>query len=264
MSGINRRVYRLPAKYRERFIHSPCFHLAGTVLLSEIHIGLCKEILPMSKRMNSPTKTGPAKLKLYRGLVIGLALLVAGGALSVPFVYESMTLWYKFGMNRTMLRGGQMAGLLTATLLLVQILVAARGKFLKDLFGIAALMRWHKINGIIIAFLALSHMLLVLAPEGLTNLPIGKKYWPEMVGALLLLIILSMAISSQFRQQLHLDYKRWRAIHKLLGYFVIVLIGVHVLFVSDSFGHAVPRIALLSALLAVVVAVVLSKLATRR
>lgn len=213
----------------------------------------------MTKVPASPAKFNPVELKLYRGLVVCLLLLVTSGALSIPFIYESQTLWYKVGIDRTMLRGGQMAGLLTSILLFVQILLAARGSFLKELFGIAALMQWHRVNGIIVSFFALCHVFLVLAPEGMANLPIGIKYWPEIVGSLLLWIILSMVISSQFRQKLGLDYKRWRKIHKPLGYLVIIFLAVHVSFVSDSFEQIVPRVALFTTLGCVFVAVLLSK-----
>ncbi len=152
-----------------------------------------------------------------------------------------------------------MVGLLAAVLLFVQILLATRGRFLKKLFGIASLMRWHRANGVVIAPLAVSHVTLVLAPEGFANLPIGKKYWPEMVGALLLLIVLSTVISSQFRQKLKLDYKRWKVIHKLLGYLVLIVITVHVLFVSDSFEQTVPKAAFLITLTGVVISVLFSK-----
>lgn len=215
----------------------------------------------MSKVIDSPAKADPAKFKVYRGLVIGFLLLVIGGALSIPFVYESQTLWYQVGLEKTMLRGGQLAGLLAAVLLFIQILLAARIDFLKKLFGVADLMRWHRANGIIVSLLAVSHVILVLAPEGLANLPIGKKYWPEMIGSLLLWIILSMSISSYFRQKFGLDYMRWKVTHKTLGYLVIILITVHVLFVSESFEHAVPRVALLNTLLGVAVSVILSKIA---
>ncbi len=216
----------------------------------------------MPNGMDSQERSEFVKLKACQSMVIGFLLLVMGGALSIPFVYESQTLWYKLGIDKTMLRGGQMAGLLAMTLLFVQILLAAKGKLLKKLFGVASLMQWHRANGIIVSLLAVSHVILVLAPEGLTNLPIGKKYWPEMVGILLLWIILSMAISSQFRQKFGLNYKRWRVIHKMLGYLAILLIVVHVLFVSDSFEHAVPRVALFTTLLGVLVSVVLSKIVT--
>jgi predicted ferric reductase len=217
----------------------------------------------MTKEMAPATKADPARLKLYRGLIIGFLLLVICGALSIPFVYQSQTLWYKIGLDKTMLLAGQLAGLLAAVLLLVQILLAVRGKFLREVFGLAALMRWHRTNGIIVSFLAISHIALVLMPEGLTNFPIGLKYWPEMVGSLLVWIILSMAISSLFREKLGLNYKRWKTIHKLLGYLVILFLAVHVLFVSDSFEQTVPRVALLTTFIAVVVFVIASKKATR-
>ena len=216
----------------------------------------------MSKKVVPPPKSGPTKLKLYRVLIIGVLLVVICGTLTIPFVYTSQTLWYKTGLDKTMLLGGQLAGLLAAVLLLVQILLAVRGQLLKEVFGIAALMRWHRTNGIIVSLLAISHVALILVPEGLTNFPIGLKYWPEMVGSLLLWIILSMVVSSHFREKLGLNYKRWKTIHKLLGYLAIIFLAVHVLFVSEAFEQTVPRVAFMTTLIGVVVAVIASKKAT--
>ncbi|GAB6190828.1 ferric reductase-like transmembrane domain-containing protein [Desulfocastanea catecholica] len=221
----------------------------------------------MVKLTGAPAQKDPAdavKLQVYRILVFGFLLFVLAAALSIPFVYETQTLWYKIGRDKTMLRAAQLAGLLAAVLLFVQILVAARGQFLKRLFGVAALMRRHRTNGILVSLLALGHAILVLAPEGLTNLPIGKKHWPEMVGMVLLTIVLSMAISAHFREKLALDYKRWRAIHKLLGYMTMPLLAVHVLFVCESFEHAVPRFGLIFLLFGVAGAVGISKKAIRQ
>ncbi len=219
----------------------------------------------MLKLTNPPAKKNPTdavKLQLYRTLIFGLFLFVLGGGLSIPFVYETQTLWYKTGSDKIMLRVAQLAGLLAGVLLFVQILLATRGKFLIRLYGVATLMRRHRTNGIILSLLALGHAILVLAPEGLTNLPIGKKYWPEMVGILLLGIVVSTEISAHFRENMALNYKRWRAIHKLLGYFTMLLLSIHVLFVSESFAHNIPRIGLISLLFGTVGSVVISKKAT--
>lgn len=216
----------------------------------------------MAKLTGVPGPKGPdgvVKLQVYRILVFGLLLFVLAAALSIPFVYETQTLWYKIGSDKTVLRAAQLAGLLAAVLLFVQILLATRGQFLKRLFGVAALMRRHRTNGILVSLLALGHAILVLAPEGLTNLPIGKKHWPEMVGMVLLTIVLSMAISAYFREKLAFDYKRWRLIHKLLGYFTMPLLAIHVLFVCESFEHALPRVGLISLLFVVIGAVGVSK-----
>jgi len=220
----------------------------------------------MAKLTATPAEKDPAdavKLKVYRILVFGVLVIVLAAALSIPFVYETQTLWYKIGSGKTILRAAQLAGLLAAVLLFVQIMLAARGEFLQRLFGVAALMRRHRTNGILVSLLALGHALLVLAPEGLTNLPIGKKHWPEMVGIVLLTIVLSMAISAHFREKLALDYKRWRAIHKLLGYFTMPFLAVHVLFVCESFEHVVPRFGLIALFLGVAGAVGVSKKAMR-
>lgn len=213
----------------------------------------------MTREMTSPTKSGTVKLRLYRVFVILVFLAVLCGALSIPFVYESQTLWYKIGLDKTMLLGGQLLGLLAAVLLFVQILLGARGNFLKQLFGIAAVMRWHRTNGMIVSLLAMSHGALILIPEGVNNFPIGLKYWAEMVGTLLLWIILSMVISSKFRQKFRLDYKRWKSIHKLLGYLAIIFLAIHVLFVSESFEQTVPKVSLITIFVGVVVSVILSK-----
>ena len=192
--------------------------------------------------------------------IVALLIVVIGGTLSIPFIYESQTLWYKIGVDKTMLRAGQIAGLLAVILLFVQIILAVRGKFLQDLFGLPSLMRWHRVNGVLVFVLVFCHVTLVLVPEGILNLPIGMKYWPEMVGAILFLIIFSMVISSQFRQQLGFAYVRWRTTHKLLGYSTLVLVAIHILFVSESFKHIVPRTGFITAVAIVVIVVFRDKI----
>ena len=179
---------------------------------------------------------------LKRFIAVAIFLLALASALSLPYVYESQTLWYKFGLDKTALRAGQLAGMFVAlTLLFTQIVLAAGGSFLKKAFGLKNIMRWHRTNGVLIVFFACTHVFLILAPEGLANLPIGKKFWPEMVGSLLLWVLVSMVISSRYRERLKLNYRRWRAIHKPLGYFAALLVVIHVLYVSDSFAQIVPR-----------------------
>lgn len=186
--------------------------------------------------------------RLIAFLLLMAAGCVVGGALSIPFLFESKTMWYKVGFDKTLLRAGQMAGLLAALSLFTQMVLGARGRVFIEFFGAAELMRWHRFNGLLLAGLVLAHVALVLVPEGITNLPIGGKYWPEMVGGLLLLIILAMVISSYYRQQLGLGYSRWRLVHRMLAYSAPMLAAVHILFVSDSFAGGIPRAALIALL----------------
>jgi predicted ferric reductase len=200
----------------------------------------------MEPMHNSERKPSLITANVYRLMVLlGIALLM-GGAFTVPFYYETQTLWYKVGPGKIMLRAGQLAGMLTLVLLMLQIIVAQRASFIENLFGSARLMRWHRINGVLIVCAAMTHVALVLVPEGLDNLPIGKKYWPEMIGALLFLLIFITVVLSYCRSLLHMDYATWRMLHRPSGYIALVLVFFHVLFVSESFTHAVPKALLLT------------------
>lgn len=174
-------------------------------------------------------------------LLFAASLVVA---VAVPFFYETQTLWYKFGMDKTLLRAGQVAGMVALTLLFWQIVLAVGGPFLAEAFGLKNIMNWHRTNGVLVLFFALSHALLILIPEGLTNLPIGKQFWPEMLGSLLLWTVAAIVVASRYREKLKLDYKRWRAVHKPLGYLTVLLVVVHVLFVSESFAQGLPKVVL--------------------
>ena len=195
-------------------------------------------------RLGSPSATSTRSTKTRKLLVGAGVLTLIGAALSVLFAYPTETLWYKSGADRIMLLAGQLAGLTAMTLLLVQSVLAVRPKGLAALFGAAALLRWHRIIAMLIAVLAVSHALLILAPEGLGNLPIGWKHWPEMVGGLLLVVIVTTVVFALLRARLPWPYPRWRAVHRLAGYLAVTLVFLHVLFVSESFSQGAPRIAL--------------------
>lgn len=196
------------------------------------------------EEIQNEQSTGKNSFRI-RLLFLFIFILFLSAALSVPFYFETMTLWYKVGIDKTMLRAGQLAGMSALVMFFVQIICAVRGQYLEKHFGRAVITKFHRINGRVILFLAISHVLLVLAPEGITNLPIGKKYWPELIGAVLLLITAVIVFSTHFRQQLGLTYNLWRTTHKTLGYFVLILLLGHVVFVSDSFEHSQLRAVLI-------------------
>ena len=218
----------------------------------------------MARRKNDPLVNTPLPQSTYRILLIFWFLVFMGGSLSVPFYFETQTLWYKTGLDKVMLRAGQLAGLFTLDLLVLQIVLALRGRFFEDLFGgVKNMLHWHRTNGVFIACAALCHVVLVLAPEGISNLPIGAKYWPEMVGEGLFLLLLVTVFSSRFRTALRLDYKIWRTVHRPLGYLLLVLVFIHVLFVSESFKQGLPRIILLAVFAGLVLVAAIVKRGSR-
>ncbi len=172
---------------------------------------------------------------LARVALVTVFFIFLSGALAVPFYFETMTLWYKVGADKTLLRAGQLAGMAALVMVMLQIILATPGLSLEKLFNRATLARCHRLNGLVILLLATAHVTLVLLPEGLANLPIGKKYWPEMVGFLVLTAIFSTVISTYLRKPLQTGFERWRFTHRLLGYAVLALLPMHVVFVSESF-----------------------------
>ncbi len=184
------------------------------------------------------------KLKLI--VILLTSLLLICGCFIFPFYYETTTLWYKLGYDKVTLRIGQICGLLAFVFLCFQIILATRTHSLEQLLGLGKRIRLHRLNGLIIAVLVLIHMLLILVPEGITNLPFGKKYWPEMIGAFLFCIIIFTVITSQFRQKLRISFKQWNLLHKPLGYFIVAGSATHIYFVSDAFNQIIPQLLLLT------------------
>ena len=192
----------------------------------------------------------------------GAALLA--GALALPFLYETQTLWYKTGADKTMLRAGHLLGMLALFLLIVQVLLAVRARLLEQVFGAATLLRWHRANGVLIALAAAGHVALVQLPEGLGNLPFGWKYWPEMIGGLLFALLVATVISSRYRVGLGLDFIRWRRWHRPAGYLALAFVFIHVRFVSDAFSQGLPRAALIAVFLLLGMVVVWTLAARQR
>ncbi|MFZ7110695.1 MAG: ferric reductase-like transmembrane domain-containing protein [Desulfatiglandales bacterium] len=172
-------------------------------------------------------------------IVIGLILL--GGVISIPFLYESFTIKYKFGQERIFLRTAKILGLIAGYLLLLQLVWSARLKILDRLFSLNRLLVLHRHLGVSIGALVMLHALLVLASEDWETLSFSITYWPELVGALLLLLILAVAVASRWRQALGLAFDRWWLLHRFGTALAVVALGTHVLFVSDTFEAGPPR-----------------------
>lgn len=204
------------------------------------------------------------KRRFLQVVILGCVAVAMAGACALPFYYETQTLWYKTGWDKILLRAGHVFGMLALVSLLLQLVLGSRGRMFEEAFGIAAVMRWHRRNGVLLPLLALLHVTLVLLPEGLANLPIGAEFWPEKVGGVLILVIFWQTLTSSLRQRLGLDYQRWRVGHRLTGYLALLLVTVHVLFVADSFAHGLPRTALLVVVGLVVARIILVKRAAAR
>ena len=180
--------------------------------------------------------------------IIFFILLLTAGALSIPFLFESPSMWYKFGVDRILLRTGKLLGIFAGLLLLLQLPLAGRLTFLDRLFSLPRLVRQHHYDAWIIALIAMLHPVCVSIPEDRIIIPLEMRYWPEWIGAALLVLVLLQFVFSQWRKRLKIAFDTWMRFHRIAGLLVFVLLIVHVLYVSETFEVAgLPRTAVLIA-----------------
>ncbi len=182
---------------------------------------------------------------------IAAGLLLTVMAASIPFFFESTSLYYKLGMDRSWLRTGKVMGLLAAMLMLFQVILVSRFSLLEKAFSLKHLYRAHQTSGKIIAVLVLFHPFFIVAAENFTFFPFEKRYWPEFVGVGLLVLILGIAVGSVWRRGLGFSQKNWQLQHRFGTVTALALVFVHIRFVSESFDSGIPRAGLTIACCAV-------------
>ncbi len=186
----------------------------------------------------------PGMRVLLAAALVALLLLTLACALTIPFAFESPSMWYKFGMEKVSLRTGKMLGLTACLLILLQLPLAGRLKVLDRIFSLPGLIRQHRMHAWAIAILALVHPLCVLLPEGRLIVPLEMRYWPEWVGVGLLVFIMSQFVVSQWRQSMGIAFHTWMRFHRIAGPLIASLLVVHVLYVSETFtDQGPPRLA---------------------
>ena len=182
------------------------------------------------------------------GSLIILILLLTAGALSIPVLFESPSMWYKTGIDKGLLRAGKMLGLFAGLLLLLQLPLAGRLKLLDRLFSLPGLVRQHRYHAWVIALVGLLHPLCVSIPEDRLLIPLEMRYWPEWIGVALFALILLQFVASQWRKRLKIAFHTWMRFHRVAGLLTAVLLIIHVLYVSETFeAEGLPRAALLIA-----------------
>jgi predicted ferric reductase len=198
------------------------------------------------------------------GILILLAFLLLAGALSIPFLFESPSIRYKFGFDKTLLRTGKLMGVVAATLLFFQLLLSARLKFLDRIFSLPRIYTIHRVNAFIIAFLVLLHPVLIFLPEDFTSTPLRLEYWPEAAGIVLLMLICLQVGLTHWRKKLKISFNRWWSYHRYAGGLIILLLILHILFVSETFEEGVPRYVLLGAAAVFILSFLVAKISAWR
>ncbi len=192
-----------------------------------------------------PSLTLPigARIRMVWTITI-LAFLIAlwAGILALPYFFESQSMYYKFGWDKTLLRSGKMVGLSAALLVFLQLPLAGRLKWLDRIFSLPRLYRVHRFFAYTVASLVVAHPVLVFLPDKMLMIPFEARYWPEWVGAGLLMTLLLQFALARWRPKIFKAYQKWLWLHRIMGATAMVLLTTHILFVSETFERQVlPR-----------------------
>jgi predicted ferric reductase len=178
------------------------------------------------------------KARIIWGICLAVvAALFFIGAICVPFIFESQTLRYQLGTARSMLLTGHIMGTAAGFLLLVQMILVCRSRFLDRVFAINRLLLFHRINAIIILVLAVAHLLLILSTLGSQILSFEFSQWPEYTGLILLVMIAGIVFSGLFRGMIGIKFQFWISLHRAFTPLAILLLCIHLYFVSNTFHY---------------------------
>lgn len=191
------------------------------------------------------TQLSSTTRRIWGAVIVLFALVLLAGGWAIPFYYESFSILYKFGAEKIYLRSGKVVGITIVILVFFQVLIAARFTAVERIFSVKKLFSWHRINGMIIAFLVVTHPLLIKASENFADYTFDQKYYPEFVGMGVFSLLLIVSGTAMLRSLLKISYTSWLRHHRLVATLALVVIPGHVLWVSASFKSGLPRTAAL-------------------
>lgn len=150
------------------------------------------------------------------------------------------------GVENTFIFLGRLSGLLGTYLILVQLLLIGRVKWLERYFGLDKLSRFHHYNGILGFLLIVLHgNFITIGYSQASSLSIFSQYlnffqfWPYVTTAIIAMLLLFIVIiSSILISRIKMKYEHWYYVH-LLTYLAIVLAFFHQVINGSDFSNKV-------------------------
>lgn len=136
---------------------------------------------------------------------------------------------------------GRGCGMVAAVLVLVQLALASRVRLLDQAFGLDRLLRAHRYFGATALALAVLHPALLFLAGVYHPGEFSLKHWPVVLGQLALLLMTVVVVVSIWRLALGIPYHIWRRGHYAV-FVVVVLVGVHSLFLGSDLQVGWPRL----------------------
>jgi predicted ferric reductase len=137
---------------------------------------------------------------------------------------------------------GRAFALLAFAIMIMQVVLAARLKWVERPFGLNLTFPFHRRMGVFAALLLLAHPFLMVLGGGGWKLLLGDNTWYIWVGRVALLLLLGNIIVSLWRIPLGLTFEKWRLGHDISGPAILVLGFVHSWYASIDFTAAIMQV----------------------
>lgn len=174
--------------------------------------------------------------RLAAVLLIGAYMAAAG----LPAIGASL---YGEPGQTVLIQLGRNSALLGFMIIILQVFLAARIKWIERPFGLDIVLRFHRNMGIFALFLFIAHPFLLAAGSGSRVLILGIDVpWYIWLGRITLAILLINIFLSTYQGALNLKFEIWRAVHDVLSPLIIALAFIHSFAVGSDLGLAGMRI----------------------
>jgi predicted ferric reductase len=190
----------------------------------------------------------PPSGRLLRGILLGIgAFVVIAAACLIPLFSESSSQIVKTELEKWLVIVGKICGMTAGALLVLQFALSARFRWLDRICGLNRLFHIHRLCGFCAAILASFHPMLIFAPKAMTTGAIRLDLWPELLGAVILILLWGIVGVGIWRVFLNFSFDRWWLAHRVGVFVVIVFLAVHSYVVSEDFHKGWPRYAFFAA-----------------
>jgi predicted ferric reductase len=187
-----------------------------------------------ARATNGSGKPPEAKNSIETGQLILVSLLSLNLLIVFWFWFKVSGQTLSLGLGPALIAFGRLAGLVTVLLVLGQVVMISGAHFFEDKIGFDRVTRYHRLNGITLAFVILLHpALLILGYSQLTgnnlfNQWLALERLEDVLNASLgfTLLLTIAAVSGYRRLRQLLSYEQWYYFH-LLVYVVILLVFGH-------------------------------------
>lgn len=213
------------------------------------HDNLCRKrgVQTVTERKNIRTVVLPPSARFWRGAALGIGAVVVVAAACIPLAADSTLPVVNRDFETWLVIAGKMCGVAAGTLVLFQLLLGARLRWLDRIYGLNRLFHFHRVCGVCAVIFASFHPMLMFAPKTVVAGPLSPDLWPVFLGAVLLVSLWAIAGVAIWRIFLNLSFDRWWFAHRLGVFMAVVLLAFHSFNVSDDFDKGWPRYAFFAA-----------------